>query len=205
MLSEKLDRVASGVNLPECPRWHDARLWFIDMYGRAIWQWDPGKGASIALETEDDPGGLGWLPNGDLLFVQMRTRKLMRLTAAGPALHCDLSVVHGTYLNDMVVDDAGRAYVDNTTRRDLGEVGPDHILIVEADGSLRVGTDKIESSNGLAVTPDGKTLIASQPPLHQISAATITDSGDLTDIRVWNRTDRMASASTRKGRFGSAE
>jgi sugar lactone lactonase YvrE len=180
-------RIASGFNLPECPRWHRGELWWIDMYGHSIWRWNPVSKAVRVVDTgEDDPGGLGFMPDGSLLYVLMRSRRVMRLQDGRTSEHAELSGYHATYLNDMVVDASGRAYVDATTRRDLGDSGPDRILIVEPDGRVRVGTEAIERSNGLAITPDGKTLIASQPPLHQLSAATITESGDLVDERLWN-------------------
>ena len=45
----------------------------------------------MALELDDSPSGLGWLPGGDLLVVSMVRRALLRVGADGPRLHADLA------------------------------------------------------------------------------------------------------------------
>jgi sugar lactone lactonase YvrE len=193
--SRNVQRVAEGFNLPEAPRWHDGSLYFVDMYGRTVYRHTLATGATDVVHEVggDDPSGLGFDENGDLLCVYMRSRRLMRVVDGHATEHADLSAVPATYLNDMVVDSQGRAYVDAITRQDLGEVGDDHILLVHPDGTVVPATDQIAKPNGLVITPDGGTLIAAQTPLNQLSAATIREDGTLTDVRSWG-----ANAGTRR-------
>jgi sugar lactone lactonase YvrE len=53
------------------------------------------------------------------------------------------------------------------------------------DGSSRVVADDVWFPNGMAVTPDGATLILAESHAHRLTAFTITDGGDLIDRRVW--------------------
>ena len=63
--------------------------------------------------ADDQPSGLGWLPNGDLLIVAMSSRRLLRFDGTEISVHADLSELASGICNDMVVDSAGRAYVGN--------------------------------------------------------------------------------------------
>ena len=79
--------ICTDLHLPECPRWRDGALWFSDMWGEKVHRLAPDGTDEIVLELDDDPGGLGWLPDGDLLVVGMEQRKLWRWdgTDADPA------------------------------------------------------------------------------------------------------------------------
>jgi hypothetical protein len=45
--------------------------------------------------------------------------------AASPRLHADLRALTPGYLNDMVVNERGQAYVDCVVWRNLGDPGPE--------------------------------------------------------------------------------
>ena len=52
----------------EGPRWHDGRLWFSDMHDhRVIATTIDGDATTIVEVRDDEPSGLGWLPDGRLL------------------------------------------------------------------------------------------------------------------------------------------
>src|SRR5207302_3733380 len=72
---------ADGFHLPECPRWHDGRLWMSDMWGNTVYRFDPDgtRHAAHRFGADEDPGGLGWLPDGRLLVVGMEGRRLYRM------------------------------------------------------------------------------------------------------------------------------
>ena len=92
---------------PECPRWHDGRLWFSDMHAHRVFAMAADGEPEIVLETEDMPAGIGWLPDGRLLVVAMVSRKLLRLDPGGLVEVADLSGLAPFHCNDMVVDAAG--------------------------------------------------------------------------------------------------
>ena len=53
----------------EGPRWHDQRLWFSDMHAHQVLSVDDHGTTRVELEVKNQPSGLGWLPDGDLLVV----------------------------------------------------------------------------------------------------------------------------------------
>jgi sugar lactone lactonase YvrE len=109
-----LERLIGGVDFGEGPRWHDGALWYSDFYQRAVYRVTPdGDRAAVHADLDDQPSGLGWLPDGRLLVVSMRDRKLLRDEGGALVPHADLSAVATGNANDMVVDGRGNAYVGN--------------------------------------------------------------------------------------------
>ena len=103
-----------GLCFGEGPRWHDGALWLSDMHDRKVLRVSgDGRAETIVRLQDDEPSGLGWMPDGDLLIVSMRKRQLLRFGGSRLGLHADLADLATWYCNDMVVDASGRAYVGN--------------------------------------------------------------------------------------------
>jgi sugar lactone lactonase YvrE len=174
--------VVEGLTYGEAPRWHDGVLWFTDMHANAIRTLDTdgtlGLGASM-----NHPSGIGWTPDGDLLATSLKTAVLSRVTPDGAEVFCDLSEF-GLALNDMVATPDGRVYVDVYTERGSGAPVGD-IALVTPDGAARVVASGLITPNGLAVTPDGSTLIAAETFGRRLLAWTIQADGSLRDQRVF--------------------
>ena len=65
-----MQTVLDGLWFSEGPRWHEERLWFSDMHGHQVLSTDlAGDVRTEAEMTDDEPSGLGWLPDGRLLVV----------------------------------------------------------------------------------------------------------------------------------------
>ncbi|MBV8985630.1 MAG: SMP-30/gluconolactonase/LRE family protein [Acidimicrobiia bacterium] len=133
--------------------------------------------------TVHHPSGLGWTPDGDLLVTTLDTAVLSRITPDGPQVHCDLSEF-GLSLNDMVATPDGRVYVDVYTERGAGAPLGD-IVLVAPDGSAGVVASGLVTPNGLVVTPEGTTLVASETFGNKLHAWTIQADGSLADHRVF--------------------
>ena len=105
--------VHTGVDFGEGPRWHDERLWFSDFYRQGIFSiGDDGERRELAVD--DQPSGLGWMPDGTLLYVSMTAKRVMAVSPGGePVVHADLSQIATHFCNDMVVSVDGHAYVGN--------------------------------------------------------------------------------------------
>jgi hypothetical protein len=48
-------------------------------------------GETVVLEVENQPSGLGWLPDGSLLVVSMKDHRLLRVSDGEVSTHADLS------------------------------------------------------------------------------------------------------------------
>lgn len=177
-----------GLCFPEGPRWREGRLWFSDMHAQQVIAVDLAGKSEIITTVENSPSGLGWLPDGRLLIVSMRDRKLLVRTPDGQLKdHADLSKLASFYCNDMVVDAQGRAYVGNFGY-DLftgAPRKPAEIVLVSADGKARIVADNMQFPNGTVITPDGKTLIVGESMDACLTAFDIAADGSLANRRVW--------------------
>jgi sugar lactone lactonase YvrE len=176
-----------GGNYFECPRWHDGRWWVSDFYRHAVFTYDADGREQRVLEVEGQPSGLGWLPDGDLLVVSMKDRRVLRRSADGTvAVHADVSALTSGHLNDMIVDRQGYAYAGNFGF-DLmggGDPAPAGLVRVDPDGRASVAVEDLWFPNGMVIT-DGGTLIVAETFAARFTAFTIQPDGTLTDRRVW--------------------
>jgi len=187
--------VLDGIDFGEGPRWHDGRVWFSDFHQHTISS--VGDDGVRAIEHADvgRPSGLGWLPDGRLLFVEMETRRLMRVEADGAVVeHADLSDVATGHCNDMVVDAMGNAYVGNFGF-DM-EAGADFaaasLALVRPDGAVEVAATDLMFPNGSVIVDDGATLIVGESFGGKFVAFDIGDDATLSNRRVWAAVEGMA-------------
>lgn len=193
--------LAEGIYFGEGPRWHDGRLWFSDFHAHAVKSVSLAGDLRTEFEIDDQPSGLGWMPDGSMLIVSMTKRQLLRRTAEGQMhVHADLSGIATFHCNDMVVDGAGRAYVGNfgfdldheLETRGTESVLADHVTarlaLVGADGSVAVAAADMHFPNGSVITPDGRTLIVGETLAACLTAFDIGTDGRLSNRRVWAST-----------------
>ena len=176
-----------GLAFPEGPRWHGGRLWFSDMHFHRVVAVDLGGNAETIVEVPSRPSGLGWLPDGRLLVVSMRDRKLLRLEPGGLVPHADLSDMASFDCNDMVIDAQGRAYVGNFGY-DLhaqADFKTAELVMVTPDGDTCVVADGLDFPNGTVITPDGRTLIVAESRGRRLTAFDVSSDGLLSGRREW--------------------
>jgi sugar lactone lactonase YvrE len=173
----------------EGPRWHDGRIWVSDLYTQQVVSADEdGGGVRVEAEVAGRPSGLGWLPDGRLLVVSMTDRRLLRREDDGSlAVHADLSGHADWPVNDMAVDDQGRAWVGNFGFDIMNGAtpAPTPLLRVDPDGAVAVVSEPLHFPNGAVVL--GETLIVAESFGNRISAFDIRADGRLSDRRDWAR------------------
>ena len=188
MSERSLETLLDGGAFFEGPRWHEGRWWVSDFYRHLVLTVDPAGTTEEQLTVEGQPSGLGWLPDGSLLVVSMRDHRILRWTAeTGATLHADVSELCGGHLNDMVVDQHGRAYAGNFGF-DLmagADPAPARLIRVDPDGTASVAAEDLLFPNGSVITPDGRTLIVGETAGARYTAFTIQDDGTLINRRIW--------------------
>jgi sugar lactone lactonase YvrE len=138
------------------------------------------------IRVENQPSGLGWLPDGSLLVVSMLDRRLLRWDGKALTEHADLSALARWHCNDMVVDGEGRAWVGNFGF-DLHSGAPQaatELICVGADGVARIVADDLMFPNGMVITPDGKTLVVAETFASRLTAFDIDPRGELKGRRL---------------------
>jgi sugar lactone lactonase YvrE len=169
--------LANGFCFGEGPRWFEGLLWFSDMLGEAVHTVDLA-GSMTTLELPGRaPSGLGFRPDGTLLIASTEDRQVLRYDGDSVVAVADLRDVVPANLGDMIVDDAGRAYVGSQARE--GGV----IVRIDPDDTVSVVADDLDFPNGMVITPDGTTLIVAESTGHRLTAFTLTADGELSDRR----------------------
>ena len=190
MVGQELRTLLTGGSFFEGPRWREGRWWVSDFYRERVVTVAPDGTEEEVLHVPEQPSGLGWLPDGDLLVVSRKDFRILRLTPAGQVTeHADLSALASGHLNDMVVDGQGRAYVGNFGFDLMAGADPEptQLVRVDPDGGVTVVADELWFPNGTVITPDGRTLIVGETIAARYTAFTIGDDGSLTDRRVWGQ------------------
>jgi len=180
--------ISTGHSFLEGPRWHGGSVYASDFYTHKVLRWDDSGRPAVVCRVAGQPSGLGWTPAGDLLVVSMTDRRLLRLGAAGGLRElADLSAYAPWHCNDMVVDDTGLAYVGNFGWDDDTEdrISPTVLLLVDGDGEVAVAAEGLINPNGMAITPDGSTLLVSETFAARITAFERRADGSLGGRRVW--------------------
>jgi sugar lactone lactonase YvrE len=175
----------TGDRLGETPLWCDVteRLWWIDIENPRLHSYDP---ATLTLETVALPGTFAGTQaltkTGDRLLAEDLT-----LYTRDTGYRCDLlSLEHGldNRLNDGRVDARGRFWVgtmDNGLSRPNGS-----LYRVDADGVATRMESGVIVSNGIAFSPDGKTLYFTDTRRYTSYAYDLDlDDGAITNRRIF--------------------
>jgi sugar lactone lactonase YvrE len=187
-MAREIKTVIDGMAFTECPRWHEGRLWFSDFYTYRVYSAaEDGSDLRTEAEVPGQPSGLGWLPDGQMLIVSQRDRRILRRDLGGTLhTHADLHAAAPAHLNDMIVDSAGHAFVGNfgfdlmagapAVTTDLHRVDP--------DGTITTAASDLWFPNGSVVTADGRLLV-DETFGNRITAFDIAADGSLGNRRTW--------------------
>lgn len=181
--------LGQGLRFTESPRWREDRLWFIDIHGNAIRSVGLAGDLRTEIELPFKPNGLGFLPDGSVVFSDALNLKMKRWKDG--ALHdfADLSGTAVFCLSDAITDDQGRTWVG-----DIGynfwnpEAAPAETCVIariDPDGTVTRTVGDLRFPNGLVITSDGRTLIIGETNGFCLTAFDIGADGSLSNRRVW--------------------
>ncbi len=157
-----------GLGFPEALRWRNNELWFSDMFRGRVVRWHPGRPPVTVLDRvgggPEMPGGLGWLPDGDLLVVDCLGRRLLRVgSGAGGrvSVHAELAGWLPHPANDLHVDPDGTAWVGGygfDPERDAPS--PSSLVRVFPDGEVTATAAPLTFPNGCERLAGGELVVA---------------------------------------------
>jgi sugar lactone lactonase YvrE len=171
--------VIDDLHFPECLRWHEDRLFFCDMYGDAVYAFDPETGELRTVAEVFHPAGIGWLPDGRMLVVASEDRRILEVGDFGNRLYADLDGIVPGWLNDILVDRTGRIYAGNFGY-DLfaDEPRPTQLALIDIDGTVTMQADDVLFPNGMAKRSDG-SLIVAETFANALTVFGVDDDGSL--------------------------
>ena len=106
-----MKHLIGGIDFGEGPRWHNGRLWYSDFHQKTVYSVDLNGERNVEFTLDDQPSGLGWMPDGSMLVVSMINRQVLRVSSDGVSVHADLELATW-HCNDMVVSSSGHIYVE---------------------------------------------------------------------------------------------
>ena len=181
--------IFSDLRFPEGARWHEGRLWFSDMHTGQVFASRPGdRTLEEVVVVDDQPSGLGWLPDGSLLISCMLGRTVRRLDPAGHVSDfADVSALTDAPINDLVTNEAGQTFLGGFGY-DLYADAPQRpgpVFRIDPDGTPTVVAEDLVFPNGMVILPGTSTLVVAETWAARLSAFDIDDDGNLVDKRVW--------------------
>ena len=186
-MTRKLQTLMDGLTFGEGPRWHEDKFYFSDFYSHKVYTLDLQGNHEVIVEVPNQPSGLGWMPDGTMLIVSMKDRKLLSFRDNSLEERADLSGLAGFHCNDMVVDTKGNAYIGNFgfNTYEGEEVKSTNLILVRPGQEPCIAADDILFPNGTVITEDGKTLIVGETYAAKLTAFDVNDDATLSNRRVW--------------------
>lgn len=179
----------TGLKFTESPRWHNGKLWFLDIHDKRIKTVDLSGSVETVQELPFLPNAFGLTPEGTFVVGDAFQRRIHRREGTVLKQVADISNVTKFCLSDGIVDAKGRLYVGDIGYNFLDPAAKPVetcvIVLVGPDGRASVVADKLFFPNGMVITPDGRTLIVGETLGHRLTAFDIQEDGSLSNRRVW--------------------
>ena len=169
----QLRTLLTGRGLVESPRWHDGAFWFADWTAGEILRLAEDGPPEVEARAAAPPLSFDFAADGRMLVVASGERQLLRQAGDGRLEPIAELGPDGVY-NEIVVDGRGNAYVN----------GP-RLLLITPDGRSEPQAEGFAFPNGMAVTPDNRTLIVAESWAERLTAFDIAADGRLSRRRVW--------------------
>ena len=177
-----------GLRFTESPRWRAGAWWLLDIHDSRIKKVDLEGTLQTAVELPFKPNALGFRSDGSMVFSDALKLTVYAWDGDLKPL-ADLSGITTFCLSDGIVDARDRLYVGdigyNFWDPSLSPVDTCVIACVEPDGRSRVVADGLSFPNGMAITPDGATLIVAETMAQRLTAFDVLPDGGLANRRVF--------------------
>jgi gluconolactonase len=180
--------VAGGFGFTEGPVWRDDALYFSDIPNSRIHRWRDGA-TGVFREPSGQTNGLALDREGRLLACEHAGRRLSRET--GGAFEGVATAYEGKRLNspnDVVVRSDGRIFFTDPPygiTEEQRELPYNGVFAVGPTGELALLATDFDRPNGLALSPDERTLYIADTNRFHVRAFSVAADGSLSDGRVF--------------------
>lgn len=185
------------LKFPEGPVWStkEDALYFGDISGDAIYRLKLPDQLETLLQPAQHPDGLALDPDGEVVVAGFASRTLWKLE--GGEMKTLADTYQGKKLNspdDLVVRSDGTIYFTDPTfgidgsqglPSAMAELNTQGVFRLDASGELHMDDMSQGEPNGIALSPDEKTLYVSYTIASEIDAFDVADDGALSEKRVF--------------------
>lgn len=160
--------------LGECPLWSDReqRLYWVDIEGQAIHRYDPAAGIDEQRSVPGRPGSIALTADAGRLLVAIGHRLAFFDWERGSLRDWIILEPEGTgnRLNDGRCDPAGRFWVGSMFDPAAALRFTGMLHRVAPDGTALTVRSEVGVANGLAFSPDGRTMYFADTPRETVWA-----------------------------------
>ncbi len=188
--SEEVERLAGGFQFTEGPLWQpDGSLLFQDIKAERTYRLDPDRSVQLLRERTGAANGQTFGAGGSIVFCEQNGRRISRLSSSDGQVEPVVETWAGARLNspnDIVCRSDGLIYFTDPaygvepSRRALHFQGV-YALDQTRSGpdALRLLADDFEKPNGLAFSPDERTLYVCDTGRYHVRAFEVEVDGSL--------------------------
>jgi len=187
--------LASGYGLIEGPLWETGRgLYFSDVLFGGVYLLDFDGRVQNIFEHRRGIGGMALHVDGGLV-VTGRNVSFKPFDGSETVILLDRHEASGNVgYNDLTTDALGRVYVGSLGASPVFDDGREpaagNLYCIDVDGHATQVADDILLTNGLAFSPDGKTLYHSDTTRRQVNQYAVNDDGTLGEKKVFVETQK---------------
>ena len=191
LLEGEPQRLAGGFQFTEGPVWHpEGYLLFSDIPGNRIIRWLPEGRVETFREPSGNANGLTFDRQGRLIACEHGNRRVSRTEADGSVVTL-ADRFQGKRLNspnDVAVRSDGSIYFTDPPygiRLEERELPFHGVYRLAPDGALSLLVDDFDRPNGLAFSPDERTLYIDDTARRHVRAFDVQPDGSLANGRVF--------------------
>jgi gluconolactonase len=187
----KVEKVAGGFRFVEGPVWSpEGYLLFSDIPANQIIKYVPGSAPAVFREPSGNSNGLTYDRSGRLLICEHTRRRVTRLETDG-----QLTVLAESYEgkrlnspNDIVARSDGTIFFTDPPygipQGEKQELPFQGVYKMSPDGKLSLLADDFERPNGVALSPDERTLYVDDTARGHVRAFHVARDGSVSNGRV---------------------
>jgi sugar lactone lactonase YvrE len=178
----EVEVVNNDASFPEGPLWHDGQLYYVEYGADTVMAWDGKENRLVWQQEGCGPSAVVEAGDGNFLVTCYDANTLVRITSKGETIETLTEDQEGQSFvgpNDAVVDAKGGVYFSASGAWNVAAPIDGRILYIDPDGTITEVADDIHYSNGLALSPDGKTLYASEMAAQRVLKFEVADGGML--------------------------
>lgn len=179
----QLSKLAENLIFPECLRWRDGELWFVDMYDGRLFSLREEGGLVLHLNRPTYLGGINWNEAGDALVIDKLARQVLQIRQEEVSVVADLSQHCDSKLNDtlrlpngdLLIGEYGFDVVRGERYR------PARIFRVDKNGCVSVAASGLAFPNAMALSLSGGFVYVVETIGKSISRFELSDTFELTN------------------------
>ena len=181
-----LERIADGFEFTEGPLWQpDGALLFQDIKAERTYRLDDHGRLGVLREHTRAANGQTFAPDGKIVFCEQNGRRVSRMDADGGRVETLVEAFEGKRLNspnDIVCRGDGLIYFTDPAYGAPPDRPMDYqgVYVMDPDGAnMRLLVADFEKPNGLAFSPDERTLHICDTGRYHVRSFAVLESGQI--------------------------